>query len=228
MPNRYDGLYAWMIAAFGDREFTIDDFRATFPSPAAAKVLSDLRRLGYAEASRRGAYRLIAPEARVRAVVDSERRVFNLVDRAGLPYAYCDATAVTVWTDGGYWTGSTPGFRPIHIRVGRADRVRWLRFFRGHGALAAVEGSRETLFGIVHVLHLVGSVRSVEHEGTRVVPAREVLAWAQARPYVYEPALPLLRKAVLRASRGRSTSRRNAPAARTKPSDRKGKPRVSR
>jgi len=195
MPNRYDRLYAWMIVAFADREFTIDAFRATFPSPAPAKVLSDLRRLGYAEAPRRGTYRLIAPDARVRAVVDSEQGVLDLVERAGLPHAYCDATAVTVWTDGGYWTGSTSGFRPIHIRVRRADLARWRRFFARHGARSTVEGSRETLFGNVHVLHPVGSVRSVEHAGMQVVPAREVLAWAQARPYAYEPILPLLRKA---------------------------------
>jgi len=199
MPNRYDQLYAWMTIAFGDREFTIDDFRATFPSPAPAKVLSDLRRLGYSEASRRGTYRVIAPNARVRAVIDSERGVLDLVERARLPHAYCDSTAVAVWTDGGYWTGSTSGFRPIHVRVRRADLARWRRFFREHGARATVEGSRETLFGYVHVLHPADSVRSVEHEGMRVVPAREVLAWARARPYAYEPVLSLLRKAAGRS-----------------------------
>ena len=200
MPDGYDRLYAWMIVAFGDREFTIDNFRMTFPSPAPAKVLSDLRRLGYVGASgKRGAYRLVSPEVRVRELVESEQAFLDLVERADLPYAYCDATAVTVWTDGGYWTGLTPGFRPIHIRVRNADLARWHRFLRANGAGSTVAGARETLFGIVHVLHPFRSVRSVEHGGMRVVPAREVLAWAERRPYAYEPVLPLLREAAGRA-----------------------------
>src|SRR3972149_4913583 len=47
MPTAYESLYAWIHAAFGQAPFTTVSFRETFPSPAPAKVLSDLRRLGY-------------------------------------------------------------------------------------------------------------------------------------------------------------------------------------
>src|SRR5438093_1151838 len=59
MPNDYEALYAWMGPAFGDGPFTAAAFRETFPSPAPAKVLSDLHRLGYVTSPRRGTYRVI-------------------------------------------------------------------------------------------------------------------------------------------------------------------------
>src|SRR6266508_2776518 len=121
MPSTYEHLYAWTIAAFGGEPFDIGAFRQTFPSPDAAKVLSDLRRLGYLESTGRGAYRIVGPERRLRALVEDEERGFGLPGRSDLPHAYCDETAVTIWTDGGYWTGFTRGFRPLHLRVSGKD-----------------------------------------------------------------------------------------------------------
>jgi len=40
-------LYAWIRTAFGNHEFTLWDFRATFPSPNPTKIISDLARRGY-------------------------------------------------------------------------------------------------------------------------------------------------------------------------------------
>lgn len=192
MPAAYDQLYAWMHAAFGDETFTIDAFRATFPSPAPAKVLSDLRRLGYLEPEGRGRYRVVAPQERIRRLVEREEAHFGVPGRTGLPHAYCDETAITIWTDGGYWTGFSPGFRPIHLRVRREDVRAWRDRFRAAGARMTVEGSRETLFGVVHVLHPATRMRSVARGGVRVVPIDEAYAFAAARPYLYEPVLPIL------------------------------------
>ena len=196
MPTAYESLYAWIHAAFGQAPFTTVSFRETFPSPAPAKVLSDLRRLGYLESVGVGRYRLIAPERRMKAFLDREADAFGLPERSALPHAYCDATAVTVWTDGGYWTGFTRGFRPLHLRVRRTDLPAWKAFFRASGARAVVAGARETLFGVVHVLQPVARVRSVDHGGVRVVPLREAYAYAAARPYLYEPVIPTLRDAL--------------------------------
>src|SRR4030067_530061 len=155
MTNAYDDLYSWLYIAFDHAPFTISDFRATFPSPAPAKVLFDLRRLGYIETSERGKYRIVRPEVRVRRAAERSERTFGIPAKAGLPYAYSDETAVSIWTDGGYWTGFTRGFRPLHMNVLRKDIDAWIAFFRSAGARATVEGSRETLFGVVHVLHPV-------------------------------------------------------------------------
>lgn len=201
MPNKYDALYAWMCAAFGDEVFTVAVFRQTFPSPAPAKVLSDLRRLGCLESEGRGAYRVVPPERRLRNFVEREEEVFGLPSRSGLPYAYCDETAVTIWTDGGYWTGFTRGFRPLHLRVRRAQLGRWRAFFRSAGARVTVAGARETLFGVLHVLHPASRVRSVDHGGVRVVPVEEAYAYAASRPYLFEPVLPALRSHMRKAVR---------------------------
>ncbi len=198
MPNAYEALYAWMREAFGDASFTTARFRETFPSPAPAKVLSDLRRLGYVNSPRQGEYQVVAPERRVEDLLRHEEGAFGLPDRSPLPHAYSDATAVTVWTDGGYWTGFTRGFRPLHLRVRRDDLASWKALFRAAGARAVVAGARETLFGVVHILHPAARVRSVDHGGVRVIPLREAYAYARARPYLYEPVLPVLREALER------------------------------
>lgn len=198
MSTAYESLYAWMRIAFGEAPFTIASFRETFPSPAPAKVLSDLHRLGYLESAAIGTYRLIAPARRLESLLRREEEAFGLPGRSALRHAYCDATAVTVWTDGSYWTGFTRGFRPLHLRVRRTEVPAWRSFFRASGARAVVEGARETLFGVVHVLHPADRVRSAEHGGVRVVPLREAYAYAASRPYLYEPALPALREAIER------------------------------
>lgn len=196
MPNAYESLYAWMREAFGDASFTTARFRETFPSPAPAKVLSDLRRLGYVSSSRKGEYRVVAPERRVEDLLRREEDALGLPDRSPLPHAYSDATAVTVWTDGGYWTGFTRGFRPLHLRVRQGDLAPWEAYFRAAGARAVVEGACQTLFGVVHILHPVPRVRSVDHGGVRVIPLREAYSYARARPYLYEPVLAVLREAL--------------------------------
>jgi hypothetical protein len=142
---------------------------------------------------RRGTYRVVPPDRRIDEVVRRDEAAFGLPDRSELPHAYCEATAVSIWTDGGYWTGFTRGFRPLHLRVRRADLPAWRAFFRAAGARASLAGSRETLFGVVHILHPGTRVRSVEHGGVRVVPLPEVYAYAAARLYLYEPVLPVLR-----------------------------------
>ncbi len=194
MPNDYEALYAWMGPAFGDGRFTAAAFRETFPSPAPAKVLSDLHRLGYVTSPRRGTYRLVPPERRIDDFLRRDTGAFGLPDRSALPHAYSEATAVSIWTDGGYWTGFTRGFRPLHLRVRRADLPAWRAFFRAAGARASLAGARETLFGVVHILHPGTRVRSVDHGGVRVVALPEAYAYAAARPYLYEPVLPALRR----------------------------------
>ncbi len=187
-------LYAWIRTAFENREFTLSDFRATFPSPHPAKIVSDLVRRGYIERVARGVYRAVPPGHRIRRLAAEEDRLFGLAATATLPHAYSRETAIAIWTDGGYWTGFTAGFRPIHIDVERRHVKRWKAFFRRHGARAEVEGDRATLYGIVHILHPVETVRAVDHGGVRVIPRRAALAYAQARPYAFEPVIPVLER----------------------------------
>lgn len=193
-------LHAWILQAFGTREFTLSNFRATFPSPDPAKIISDLVHKGYVTRERRGVYRAITPGHRARSLVAREDDTFGLAARSPLPHAYSRETAIAIWTDGGYWTGFTSGFRPLHLDVERKDLARWKTFFARNAARSAMEGERTTLYGLVHLIHPVAKVRSVERGGVRVVPARDALTYAKARPYAFEPVIPVLRRIASRAS----------------------------
>ena len=189
MPSKYEDLYHWLATAFGDQTFTVTEFDETFPGPAPRKVLSDLRRLGFVESPSRGVYKVVAPDERSRRRVAREDGLFGIPERARLPYAYSRDTAVSLWTGGAYWTGFTAGFRPFHIDVARKDVDRWRAFFRNAGARATLEGTNETLFGVVHVLHPVAKPRSVRRGGFHIVPKRVAYEYAAARPYLYDPIL---------------------------------------
>jgi hypothetical protein len=193
MPTRYEELYAWIHTAFGSETFTADAFAMTFPSPCPAKVLHDLRRLGYLDSRGRGKYSLVAPDERLRRVVQHGDASFGLPERAGMPYAYTAVTAITIWTDGGYWTGFTAGFRPSHLDVRKRDVRAWQRFFRMHGARSSVFGSRETLYGFVQILHPKERIRAVRRGDVHVIPRRDAYRYAAKRPYAFEPVLPYLR-----------------------------------
>ncbi len=194
MPNAYDDLYGWLNVAFGRAPFTIFEFRANFPSPSPAKVLFDLCRLGFIETGKRGEYNVVSPEERIRRKVEHAEHLFGIPSKAGLPYAYSGDTAISIWTDGGYWAGFTRGFRPFHVEVLRRDVGGWLAFFKSVGARATIEGSRETLFGVVHVLHPVTRVRAVVRGEVCVIPREKAYEYAASRPYLYEPVLPLLKR----------------------------------
>ncbi len=194
MPGEYEQLYAWAHTAFGEKPFTIADFRATFPSPAPAKVLSDLRNLGYLESARRGIYCLVPPEERLRRMTEREEDPISVPGQFGRSYAYCEGTAVTIWTDGGYWTGFTPGFRPLHLMVHQDELQMWQEFFTKARVRSTVASARETLFGIVYVLYPVPRVRFEKHGGVKVIPITDTYAYAAARPYLYEPVLSVLRR----------------------------------
>ncbi len=193
MPAKYDDLGPWLAVAFRDRTFTPAEFDETFPGPAPRKVLADLRRLGYIDSPSRGVYQVVDPGERAKRKLKREDGLLGIPERAGLPYAYSRDTAVSLWTDGAYWTGFTYGFRPFHMDIDGKDAGAWRRFFRLAGARASLEGARETLFGVVHVLHPVERLRAVKRGGLHVVPRRVAYDYAASRPYLYEPVLKELR-----------------------------------
>jgi hypothetical protein len=119
--RKYAKLYGWMHEAFGEKEFSIDDFRAVFPSPHPGKVIHDLIRLNYLDRVKRGRYRVTAPNKFVERIVEENMKQEDILKNVMKDYAYCNNDAVTIWTQGYYWTGFTAGFKPIHIKVLERD-----------------------------------------------------------------------------------------------------------
>ena len=192
--NRYLGLWCWVCEVFGDQAFTIDQFRAEFPSPDPAKVVHDLAKLNLITRLESGVYKAASPLDFSRMIVKQSMSKEKLLASATDPFAYSHDDAVRIWTDGYYWTGFTAGYKPVHIEIGRVDARRWERFFASNGASYVFEGDRKTLFGLVFILHLVPRVQYETRDGIPVIPLSEVIDYCRERIDTYGPALEYLRR----------------------------------
>ncbi len=190
--NRYTRMYGWLYEAFGEHAFTMSDFKAVFPSPQHPKTVHDLIRLGFLRRVGRGTYRVTEPEELVRWLVEDNLRQGEILLESDRPWAFSDADAVRVWTDGYYWTGFTKGFKPVHVKVLRRDLSYWRKFMRRRDAEFVLESESKTLFGVTFVLHPEKELKVEVREGVNVVPLEEVLSFCMKDEYTYRPALEYL------------------------------------
>ncbi|MFQ5795923.1 MAG: hypothetical protein ACE5JP_12855 [Candidatus Bipolaricaulia bacterium] len=193
--NQYTELYAWIRHSFNGTSFSIDDFRSVFPTSQAPKVVYDLIKQGYLQRVNRGIYRAVEPDQLIEIIVQRSSEHREVLKRAERKYAYCDSTAVTVWTDGYYWTGFTKGFKPIHIKVLKDDLPYWKKFFDKQRMRTALPDENKTLFGFVHILHPDEDFEVIDKKGTKVIPLDEVANFCLERESVYQPALEYLDEA---------------------------------
>lgn len=192
--KEYTELYAWIWYSFREDPFSIDDFRATFPSFHSAKVLHDLAKKSYLKRISRGMYEATKPDEWIEKIVKESTQKDNILNEAVKKYAYCESTAVSIWSNGYYWTGFTKGFKPKHIKVREKDLAYWKNFFKEKNAKCSIEGKNETLYGLVYILHPRKDFSVVEKNGFKVVPLEEVLAYCSKHRLVYQPAIQHLRK----------------------------------
>jgi hypothetical protein len=191
--DKYTELYAWIWKAFGREEFSIDQFRLTFPSSQGPKVTHDLVTKGYLKRIGRGVYGAVEPSEFIEKIAEAEADL-NVLKEAERDYALCDSTAVSIWTEGYYWTGFTRGYKPINVAVRRKDRTFWRTFFRRKGVRYAFEDESRTLYGQVFVLHPREKLAYVEKDGWKVIPLEEAVDYCLKRELAYEPALEYLEK----------------------------------
>ena len=189
--DKYTELYAWVWKAFRGEPFSMDQFRSTFPTSQGPKVTHDLVKKGYLRRMGRGIYGAVEPSDFIGKIA-TEGNDLGLVEKAGKEYAFCESTAVSIWTGGYYWTGFTKGFRPVNLAIRKRDAAFWRRFFRKAGVKIAFEGESRTLYGQVFVLHPREHLSYEEKEGLKVVPLKEVVEFCLKRELAYEPALEYL------------------------------------
>ncbi len=190
--RRYTKLYGWMHESFGAKEFSIDDFRAVFPSPHPSKVIHDLVRLNYLERIKRGKYRVTSPNKFVERIVEENMKQEDILKDANKKYAYCNNDAVTIWTEGYYWTGFTAGFKPVHIKVLERDVDWWKNFFKKNDAEYSIRGEHKTLFGLSYILHPLKSFGMEMKDDTPVIPLNEAIGFCKENELTYRPALEYL------------------------------------
>jgi len=192
--NKYLALWAWTREVFGDKPFTMDEFRAVFPSPDPAKVIHDMAKLNLINRVEKARYFSVQPTSLPKGIVEENMAKEKVLENATQPFAFSHDDAVTIWTDGYYWTGFTSGFKPVHIQINKADTESWRKFFADNQAECALEGERKTMFGVVFILHPTERVRPVLREDTPVVPLKTVLEYCRERVHVYKPALDYLQE----------------------------------
>ena len=189
--DKYTELYAWIWKAFGKGRFSIDQFRSTFPTSQGPKVAHDMVKKGYLKRAGRGVYEAIEPSKFIEKIGENEVD-FTILNGAGKDYAFCDSTAVSIWTDGYYWTGFTQGFRPINVTINKRDKASWRNFFKRKGVRYAFESETRTLYGQVFVLHPRERLKYVEKDGFKVILLKETVDFCLKHELVYEPALEYL------------------------------------
>lgn len=189
--DKYTELYAWIWKAFGKDPFSIDQFRSTFPTSQGPKVAHDLVKKGYLKRIGRGIYAVVEPNDFIERIGEAETD-FSFLEKAGKEYAFCDSTAVSLWTDGYYWTGFTKGYRPINLAIRKKDQSAWKEFFHKAGIRCALEGENKTLYGQVFILHPKKHLAYQQKEGLRVAPLDEVVNYCLRHELAFEPALEYL------------------------------------
>jgi hypothetical protein len=189
--DKYTELYAWVWKTFQGEAFSIDQFRFNFPTTQAPKVIHDLIDKGYLEREERGVYKAIEPKEFIQGITEHELD-YGSLESTGKDYAFCENTAVSIWTDGYYWTGFTKGFRPLHVAVRKKDMHYWMSYLRIKGINYALEGKRRTLYGQVYILHPMENLKPDQKNGLRVIPLEDVISFCMERELAYEPALRYL------------------------------------
>ena len=189
--DKYTELYAWIWKAFGKETFSIDQFRSTFPTAQGPKVTHDLVKKGYLKSVARGVYEVVEPADFIERIAGAAADL-GLLERAGKDYAFCSSSAVSLWTDGYYWTGFTKGFRPVNGAIRKKDLGFWKKFFKRMGARFVFEGESRTLYGQVYVLQPRERLTFTEKESLKVVPLGEVVEFCLRHELIYEPALEYL------------------------------------
>jgi len=187
-------MYGWLYTSFGNKTFTIDDFRMTFPSSQATKVIHDLIKLDFIKRIKRGGYKVVQPTDFVKKIVKENLGKEDILKNSNKKYAFTDSTAVSIWTDGYYWTDFTRGFKPIHIAVLKKDIKYWNDFFVKNDAEYVFEGENKTLFGLTFILHPKTKITVENKDGNLVIPLKNIIEFCQKNIYLYRPALEYLDK----------------------------------
>ena len=187
-------MYGWLFTSFGNKTFTIDDFRMIFPSSQSTKIIHDLIKLDFMKRVKRGRYKVVQPSDFVRKIVKENLEKEDILKKSNKKYAFTDSTAVSIWTNGYYWTDFTKGFKPIHIAILKKDIKYWNKFFIENDAEYVFEGENKTLFGLTFILHPKEKIRVENKEGNLVIPLKNIIEFCQKNVYLYRPALEYLNR----------------------------------
>jgi hypothetical protein len=183
----------WSILGSWKREFTLGEFRFTFPSPSPNKVLHDMVQKGFLENISKGMYRVNSP----REYLEKKFNIgdtYDLVKEAKLKYAFTGPDAVFFWTKGGYNVDRFFGFYPIHLKIERRELENWKTFFMSRDKKMHINGEsiKQMLLGAFYVVYLDSEFKTEDVDGFKVIPLDETIKFCEKNIYAYEPALEMI------------------------------------
>lgn len=176
--------------AFGESEFTADEFARRTGHPTPAKALSEMKRRGLLERLGRGRYRVLAPRERPDLRSIEWKRVREIVASAPFEKAWTGPTAVETWTEGRYRISPSAFSREFHVAVRKTELEDLTDYLKAHGV--ATEGRKH--IGARVVVVPVERLEKIEVvDGEAVISRAETVKLIREHPALYEGAMEELR-----------------------------------
>jgi hypothetical protein len=189
VPAYAQEAYAVLRNRFGDGEFG-PEFLAWFVSATMVKkMLHVLEKAGWTRRVGRGRYVCVAPDEIFQTMV--RFKVPELLEAAGRPYVYADASAVEIWTDYTYLQRSWE-HSPYFVKVLRRDVRAWISYFRAHKVTVFV-GEAGTALGEFVVLRPQARLTRKTHAGLPVEPVGSVARFCERNLDAFEYPLAYLK-----------------------------------
>lgn len=189
VPTYAQEAFTVLRSRFADGEFGPEYLSWFVSKNMVKKTLHVLEKAGWTRRVNKGRYVCVAPDSIFRSMV--QFRVPDLLQKAGRPYAYADASAVEVWTDYRYiqrsWEHS-----PYFVRILRRDVRSWVEYFRANKVKVFV-GAAENALGEFVVLRPQERLQAEEHEGRPVEPLASVVRYCERYVDTFEYPLAYLK-----------------------------------
>lgn len=182
VPPHAQQAYAILRARFKDEPFASDYLARYITRSMVKKNLHVLETAGWIQRVERGTYVCTPPDQVFESMI--EFRVPELLQQAGMPYAYAQASAVEVWSDQTYiqrsWEHS-----PYHINIRSEDTEQWTAHFRSHRITAYTDDPKPALGEFV-ILHPKDPLRIEEKDGIPVEPLKTVAQYCKENLDAFE------------------------------------------
>lgn len=182
VPPYAQQAYAILHARFQDETFPSDYLARYITQSMVKKTLHTLETAGWIQRIERGTYTCTPPSQIFESM--TEFRVPDLLPKAGMPYAYAQASAVEIWSDFTYiqrsWEHS-----PYHINIRKQDTDQWIDHVRSHRITVYTHEAQPALGEFV-ILHPKEEVQSEEKNGVPVEPLNTVVQYCEENVDAFE------------------------------------------
>lgn len=189
VPPFAQRAYAILRARFADEALPAGYLGRFISEAMVKKTLHTLETAGWIRRVERGRYVCVAPDEVVRSMV--AYRVPDVLEAAGMPYAYVEASAAEVWSDFTYVQRSFE-HSPYYVAVRREDTEDWTSHLRDHRMTVMVDEVRPALGEFV-VLRPRDAVEATDHDGVPVEPSDRVVRYCEEHLDAFEYPLAYMR-----------------------------------